>query len=87
MRIVSWNCSGALRKKLGILLALEADIYIIQECEDPACATDTAYKHWATGSLWVGGNKNKGLGVFSSHLRLALLDWPRNELEHQASAW
>jgi exonuclease III len=81
MRVVSWNCNGALRKKLDILLSLKADIYLIQECEDPTRSKDSAYQQWATGSLWVGGNKNKGLGVFSSTMRLSALDWPSNELE------
>ena len=81
MRIVSWNCNGALRKKLDILLELKADIYLIQECEDPTRATDPAYKQWSKGSLWVGSNKNKGLGAFSSHMRLAALDWSRSQLE------
>jgi exonuclease III len=81
MRIVSWNCNGALRKKLGILQALKADIYIIQECEDPANSKDATYQQWAAGSLWVGGNKNKGLGAFSVNARLAMLDWESSGLQ------
>lgn len=81
MRIVSWNCCGALRKKLDALLELDADLYIIQECEDPSHSADAAYARWAEGSLWVGGKKNKGLGVFSRRMRLAAIDWPRDSLE------
>lgn len=81
MRIVSWNCNGALRKKLHKLLPLKADVYIIQECENPANSQDLSYKHWATGSLWVGNNKHRGLGVFSSGPQLAILDWDSNGLE------
>lgn len=66
MKIVSWNCNGALRKKLGALSALKADIYVIQECEDPLRCPDTDYKAWAANHLWVGENKNRGLGVFAS---------------------
>lgn len=65
MRIVSWNCNGALRRKLGALEALKADVYVIQECEDPARATDAKYKAWAGNYLWVGTNKNRGLAVFA----------------------
>ena len=65
MRIVSWNCNGALRKKLSAVGALEADVYIIQECEDPARCNDTEYRSWAKNHLWVGNNKNRGLGVFA----------------------
>jgi exonuclease III len=65
MRIVSWNCNGALRKKLDILSALDSDICIIQECEDPARCSDVSYRKWAQNHLWVGSNKNRGLGVFA----------------------
>lgn len=81
MRIVSWNCNGALRRKLAPLLTLRADIYVIQECEDPSRTKDIAYQEWAQGALWIGGNKNKGIGVFSSKLRLEALDWPSHDLE------
>jgi exonuclease III len=62
MRIASWNCNGALRKKLDQLLKLEADVYIIQECEDPSQCQDSRYKIWAENYLWIGKSKNKGLG-------------------------
>ena len=65
MRIVSWNCNGALRKKLGVIKALEPDVCIIQECEDPARTSDSSYRAWAENYLWVGNNKNRGLGVFA----------------------
>jgi exonuclease III len=81
VRIVSWNCNGALRRKLDKLTALNADVYVIQECEDPERSSDSAYRQWASGSLWIGGNKNKGLGVFSKGVRLSALDWPRDNLE------
>lgn len=65
MKIVSWNCNGALRKKRGIVAALDADVYIIQECEDPSRCDDHEYKAWAENFLWVGNNKSRGLGVFA----------------------
>jgi len=65
MRIISWNCNGALRKKLGTLSALKPDICIIQECEDPTRCSDIAYREWAKNHLWIGSNKNRGLGVFA----------------------
>ena len=65
MRIVSWNCNGAFRKKLHLLEELNADVLVIQECEDPVQCRDAHYKQWATNHLWAGDNKNKGLGVFA----------------------
>lgn len=65
MRIVSWNCNGALRKKLAALDKLNFDICIIQECENPAIVKDACYRDWANNYLWEGNNKNKGLGIFA----------------------
>lgn len=71
MVLVTWNCNGSLRKKLQPLLELDADIAVIQECEDPARSTDNHYKAWASNYLWTGPNKNRGLGVFAkSHIQL-----------------
>ena len=36
MKIVTWNCKGAYRKKHSILIkSFDPDIWIIQECEHP----------------------------------------------------
>jgi exonuclease III len=73
MRVITWNCGGALRKKIDLLKPFNADLLIIQEAENPELSTK-AYREWAGDYLWIGTNKNKGIGVFSKH-PLKALDW------------
>ena len=83
MRVVSWNCNGALRNKAPWLQRLEADLYIIQECEDPSRCGSEAYREWAKNHAWVGTNKNRGLGVFARrdiHIAVVPLDCSPLEL-------
>ena len=36
MKIITWNCQGAFRKKAQPLLTLQPTLAVIQECECPA---------------------------------------------------
>ena len=81
MRIVSWNCNGAFRKKHEAIDRLAPDLIVVQECEDPARSTK-AYREWAGNCLWHGDNKNKGIGVFArSDLSLQRLEWDDEALQ------
>jgi exonuclease III len=65
MKVLTWNCNGAFRKKFELLEEFSADVMIIQECENPRTSTDKSYKAWAANYLWTGENQHKGLAVFA----------------------
>lgn len=78
MRILTWNCNCAFRRKFHLLERLDADVMIIQECEDPSESTP-AYRAWAANHLWTGTNKTKGLGIFAKgNQKLEQLGWSDN---------
>jgi hypothetical protein len=35
MKLLTWNCAGAFRKKTGQLTRFNPDLAVIQECERP----------------------------------------------------
>ena len=47
MKIVSWNCNGKFREKINFVKELDADIYVIQECENPIFCSNNDYKNFA----------------------------------------
>lgn len=76
MKIVTWNCNGALRKKFGYLLEFNSDIHIVLECENPLETNHKAYRNWAENHLWIGDTKNKGIGIFAHiDIELQKLNW------------
>ena len=78
MKIITWNCNGAFRKKLAEIDKLNADILVIQECEDPATSTKS-YRDWAGEYLWVGESSKKGLGLFPKNgHNISRLEWNGN---------
>ena len=65
MKIVSWNSCMRFRDKCVDIQEFDADIYVIPECEDPSRSQSKKYKEFATNYIWVGKDKNKGLGIFA----------------------
>jgi exodeoxyribonuclease-3 len=74
MKVITWNCNMAFRKKADHILAHQPDILIVPECEHPdklKFNTDTLKP---TDTIWFGENKNKGIGIFSySNFRFRLM--------------
>ncbi|MEO8712159.1 MAG: endonuclease/exonuclease/phosphatase family protein [Parafilimonas sp.] len=65
MKLISWNCQGAFRKKANAILAYHPDILLIQECEHPDKLKFSLTLQIPTNTYWFGDNKNKGIGIFS----------------------
>lgn len=79
MKIVTWNCNGAFRKKCHLFNDTNFDIIIVQECEDPGQSTKS-YLNWSGNYLWKGENKNRGLGIFALRdNRISQADWPNGD--------
>jgi len=84
LKIISWNCNGAFRRKYPKLTSFDADILIIQECENPALSKDIEYQSWAKNYLWVGNSKSRGLGVFAKdHATLEPLNFDQSFNDNQ----
>ena len=76
MKIVAWNCLGNFDTKIDEIKKLNADIYVISECEDPSNYDYQKDEDFACKHYWVGDN-NYGLGIFAKEdveLELVNLD-------------
>jgi exonuclease III len=65
MKLITWNCQGAFRKKADSILLKRPDILVVQECEHPDKLVFSLSVQKPNDFLWFGDNKHKGLGVFS----------------------
>jgi len=65
MKIITWNCNMAFRKKADFILAHKPDILIVPECEHPDKLKFNTDTPKPTDILWFGMNRNKGIGIFS----------------------
>lgn len=83
MKIISWNCNGKFREKFTEIIDEDADIYVIQECENPAEATDEDYREFAGNNyFWTGNLHYKGLGIFAKEdIKIEKLEY-EGEFEH-----
>lgn len=65
MKIITWNCQGAFRKKAGEIAKYKPDIAVIQECEHPKTLFSESTFPRPTHYAWFGAIKHKGLCVMS----------------------
>lgn len=75
MKIVSWNCNGAFRKKYQNILELDADILVIQECES-IYSMQGELKQITSNGIWEKGvNKNGVLVISKPEVKLKKIEW------------
>jgi len=65
MKIITWNCNMAFRKKAQAVLFENPDILIIQECERLDKLIFKGEIQKPNDSFWYGDNPHKGLGIFT----------------------
>ena len=83
MKIITWNCNGKFSEKFPAILEENADIYVIQECENPSIIDSNEYKDFASNYFWVGENQYYGLGIFArDDVKLELVDLDDNGLRY-----
>lgn len=74
MKIITWNCQGAFRKKANIILTQQPDILVVQECEHPDKLGFGTLIEKPNDYYWHGDSPHKGLGIYSySDYRFELL--------------
>ena len=62
MKIITWNCNMAFRKKADLIMAHQPDLLVVPECEHP---DKIKFASQPSDTHWFGTNQNKGLGIFS----------------------
>jgi endonuclease/exonuclease/phosphatase family metal-dependent hydrolase len=75
MKIISWNCQGAFKKKNDLVLRLNPDLVIVTECEDPQRLRFGELTPTPLSYHWYGSNQNKGIAILSySDYKVEVLD-------------
>ena len=83
MKIVTWNCCQNFKELHKEIMKENADIYVIQECEDPEVSKSEEYREFASNYYWVGENRQKGLGIFAGDdVKIELADLDDNGLRY-----
>ncbi len=65
MKVITWNCNMAFRKKWKAILDLQPDILVLQECEKESKYRPEEIVPGYNQFIWIGDNPNKGVGILS----------------------
>ena len=65
MKIITWNCNMAFRKKWHVVAELNPDILVLQECENESRFGQSQWFPRYNEFIWMGENENKGVGIMS----------------------
>ena len=85
MKIISWNCCGKFREKFSFIQTLDADVYVIQECENPE-KYKKQFEGFFSNYCWFGEKDSKGLAIFAKNdIVMERNDWPVYCLRHFVS--
>ncbi|MFC5449047.1 endonuclease/exonuclease/phosphatase family protein [Paenibacillus aestuarii] len=74
MRLITWNCNMAFRKKAESILKYSPDILVIQESEKLEQEFLNNLMLQPNQYFWYGDNKNKGMSVFNFSSELSLTE-------------
>lgn len=67
MKIITWNCNMAFRKKFPKVIDLNPDILVLQECENDQKLAPFLEASGYNQLIWYGDNPHKGVAVLSFH--------------------
>ena len=83
MKIISWNCNMAFRKKYQKVIELQPDLLVLQECEHE----DKLQEHLSSVEynqlIWYGKNPHKGVAVLSfNDVEIELSEQHNEDIEY-----
>jgi exonuclease III len=65
MRLIAWNCKGAFHRKESLVRALEPDVLVVPECEQPRTIQRSFDSSPVRSFEWFGKNPAKGIAAVS----------------------
>ncbi len=83
MKIITWNCNMAFRKKYEHVVSMKPDLLVIQECENEQKLESALEKFDYNEIIWCGKNPNKGIAVISfNEYRIEINEKYNDEYEY-----